>query len=112
MNRVVRPPGPAGPAGAQAQTWEPEEDDMAEGDLGYGLGRRPSGIYEVQISPLFTSRKRSDERNSSPPPFPGKGEEGSGAVFQYSRPKGLQDTHPFRSRTSCYRRQSSPGKDA
>lgn len=100
------------PAGAQAQTWELEDDDMAEGDLGYGLGRRPGGVYEVQISPLFTSRKRPDERNFSPPPFPGKGEERSGAVSQYSRPKGLQDTHPFRPRTSRHRRQSSPGKDA
>lgn len=111
MNRVARPPGPAG-AQAQAQTWEPEDEDMAEGDLGYGLGRRPGGIYEVQISPLFTSRKRSDERNSSPPPFPGKGEERSGAVFQYSRPKGLQDTHPFRSSTRRYRRQSSPDSNS
>ncbi|KAF6123444.1 coiled-coil domain containing 125 [Phyllostomus discolor] len=111
MNRVARPPGPAG-AQAQAQTWEPEDDDMAEGDLGYGLGRRPGAIYEVQISPLFTSRKRSDERNSSPPPFPGKGEERSGAVFQYSRPKGLQDTHPVRSRTCRYRRQSSPDSNS
>ncbi|KAM5330850.1 coiled-coil domain-containing protein 125 isoform 4-T12 [Glossophaga mutica] len=106
MSTVARPLGLA-EAQAQEQTWELEDDDMAEGDLGYGLGRRPGGIYEGQISPLFTSRKRSDERNFSPPPFPGKGEERSGAVFQYSRPKGLQDTHPFLSRTSRYRRQSS-----
>ncbi|XP_053768997.1 coiled-coil domain-containing protein 125 [Desmodus rotundus] len=106
MSRVERP------AGAQAQTWELEDDDMAEGDLGYGLGRRPGGVYEVQISPLFTSRKRPDERNFSPPPFPGKGEERSGAVSQYSRPKGLQDTHPFRPRTSRHRRQSSPDSNS
>ncbi|XP_032966008.1 coiled-coil domain-containing protein 125 isoform X2 [Rhinolophus ferrumequinum] len=92
---------------AEAQTWETEDDDMAEGDLGYGLGRRPGGIYEVQISHLFTSRKRSDERNFGPPPFPRKGEERSGAVFQHSRSESLQHTYPEVSRISHHRRQSS-----
>lgn len=95
MSRALRPPSEAG-----VQTWEAEDDDMAEGDLGYGLGRRPGGIYEVQVSHLFTSRKRSDETTFSPPPFPRKGEERSGATFQHSWP---QDHH---------RRHSSIGKDA
>uniref|UniRef100_G1L915 Coiled-coil domain containing 125 n=2 Tax=Ailuropoda melanoleuca TaxID=9646 RepID=G1L915_AILME len=102
MSRVVRPPSEA-----EVQTWETEDDDMAEGDLGYGLGRRPGGIYEVQVSHLSTSRKRSDGKNFSPPPFPGKGEERSAAICQYSRHKSLQDTYPEESRTSHYGRQSS-----
>ncbi|KAF3821731.1 hypothetical protein GH733_009773, partial [Mirounga leonina] len=102
MSRVVRPPSEA-----EVWTWETEDDDMAEGDLGYGLGRRPGGIYEVQVSHLPTSRKRSDGKNFSPPPLPGKGEERSGAIFQYSRHKSLQDTYPAEPRTSHYARQSS-----
>nr|XP_035928022.1 coiled-coil domain-containing protein 125 isoform X6 [Halichoerus grypus] len=102
MSRVVRPPSEA-----EVWTWETEDDDMAEGDLGYGLGRRPGGIYEVQVSHLSTSRKRSDGKNFSPPPLPGKGEERSGAIFQYSRHKSLQDTYPAEPRTAHYARQSS-----
>ncbi|XP_045855187.1 coiled-coil domain-containing protein 125 isoform X1 [Meles meles] len=102
MSRVVRPPSEA-----EVWTWETEDDDMAEGDLGYGLGRRPGSIYEVQVSHLSTSRKRSDGKNFSPPPFPRKGEERSGAIFQHSRHESLQDTYPEDYRTSHYRRQSS-----
>ncbi|XP_027460545.2 coiled-coil domain-containing protein 125 isoform X3 [Zalophus californianus] len=102
MSRVVRPPSEA-----ELWAWETEDDDMAEGDLGYGLGRRPGGIYEVQVSRLSTSRKRSDGKNFSPPSLPGQGEEGSGAIFQYSRHKGLQDTYPAEPRTSHSRQQSS-----
>ena len=107
MSRVVRPPSEA-----EVPTWETEDDDMAEGDLGYGLARRPSSIYEVQVSHLSTSRKRSDGKNFSPPPFPGTREERSGAIFQYSRHKSSQDTHPEESSTSHHRRQSSTGKNA
>ncbi|XP_023606851.1 coiled-coil domain-containing protein 125 isoform X4 [Myotis lucifugus] len=99
MSRALRPPSEAG-----AQTWEAEDDDMAEGDLGYGLGRRPGGIYEVPVSHLVTSRRRSDETNCSPPPFPRKGEERSGAVCQRSRP---QDTYREGPRTPHHRRHSS-----
>uniref|UniRef100_A0A8C7ES60 Coiled-coil domain containing 125 n=1 Tax=Neovison vison TaxID=452646 RepID=A0A8C7ES60_NEOVI len=102
MSGVVRPPSEA-----EVRTWETEDDDMAEGDLGYGLGKRPGSIYEVQVSHLSTSRKRSDGKNFSLPPFPGKGEERSGAIFQYSRHESLQDTYPEDYRTSHYRRQSS-----
>lgn len=105
MSRVAR-----SPSEAEVRTWETEDDDMAEGDLGYGLGKRPGSIYEVQVSHLSTSRKRSDGKNFSPPPFPGKGEERSGAIFQYSRHESLQDTYPEDYRTSHYRRQSSSGK--
>lgn len=97
------------PSEAEVRTWETEDDDMAEGDLGYGLGKRPGSIYEVQVSHLSTSRKRSDGKNFSLPPFPGKGEERS-AIFQYSRHESLQDTYPEDYRTSHYRRQSSSGK--
>lgn len=30
---------------------EEREDDMAGGDLGYGLGRKPGGIYEKGVKP-------------------------------------------------------------
>ncbi|XP_015418528.1 PREDICTED: coiled-coil domain-containing protein 125 isoform X1 [Myotis davidii] len=99
MSRALRPPNEAG-----AQTWEAEDDDMAEGDLGYGLGRRPGGIYEVPVSHLVTSRRRSDETNCSPPPFPRKGEERSGAVCRRPRP---QDTYREGPRTPHHRRHSS-----
>lgn len=92
---------------AEVQIWEAEDDDMAEGDLGYGLGRRPGGIYEVQISHLFPSRKRSDERNFCPPSFPRKGEERSGTVFQHSRHESLQDAYHEGPRISHPSRQSS-----
>ncbi|XP_076772401.1 coiled-coil domain-containing protein 125 isoform X2 [Arvicanthis niloticus] len=85
--------------------WETEDDDMTEGDLGYGLGRKPGGIYEVPCS--ITFKKRSDGKSPSPPPFPKKGEERSETVFQYSRNKGFQDTCAHRCRASGYRRQSS-----
>ncbi|PNJ60928.1 CCDC125 isoform 8 [Pongo abelii] len=90
---------------SDVQLWETEEDDMTEGDLGYGLGRKPGGIYEIEFS--HRSRKRSDGKNFSPPPFPRKGEERSEASFQYSKHKSLQDTFPRVSRISNYRRQSS-----
>ncbi|XP_066232520.1 coiled-coil domain-containing protein 125 isoform X1 [Saccopteryx leptura] len=104
MSGVLRPPSEAG-----APSWETEEedDDMAEGDLGYGLRRRPGSVYEVQVPHLLTSRKGSDERNFSPPPSPRKAEERSRAVFQYSRSKSLQDTDPEGSRIFHHRRQSS-----
>ncbi|XP_021064396.1 coiled-coil domain-containing protein 125 [Mus pahari] len=76
--------------------WE-AEDDMTEGDLGYGLGKKPGGIYEVPCS--ITSKKRSDGKNPSPPPpFPRKGQERSETSFQYSRSKGVRDTcaHGYR----------------
>ena len=44
------------PSEAEGQAWETEDDDTAEGDLGYGLGRRPGGICEVPVSHLFKSR--------------------------------------------------------
>lgn len=81
---------------------------MTEGDLGYGLRRKPGGIYEVPCS--TTSKKRSDGKNPSPPPFPRKGEERSETVFQYSRSKGVQDTCARGCGASGYRRQSSAGK--
>ncbi|CAO2592784.1 Coiled-coil domain-containing protein 125 [Lemmus lemmus] len=96
MSKVTRSPSET------EGIWKTEEDDMTEGDLGYGLGRRPGGIYEISCS--ITSKKRSDGRNLSPPPFPRKGEERSEAIFQYS---GTEDTCPHGRRASGYRRQSS-----
>ncbi|KAM7231139.1 hypothetical protein CapIbe_017584 [Capra ibex] len=95
------------PSGAEGQAWETEDDDAAEGDLGYGLGRRPGGICEVQVSRVFKSRKRSDGKNSSPPLFSRNGDERNGAVFQYSRQKSFQDTHLEGPRIPCHKRQSS-----
>ncbi|XP_032135067.1 coiled-coil domain-containing protein 125 isoform X4 [Sapajus apella] len=90
---------------SDVQLWETEEDDMTEGDLGYGLRRKPGSIYEVEVSQR--SRKKSDGKNFSPPPFPRKGEERSEAIFQYSMHKILQDTHPQVTRISNYRQQSN-----
>ncbi|XP_069912928.1 coiled-coil domain-containing protein 125 isoform X3 [Oryctolagus cuniculus] len=91
---------------SQVQAREAEEDDMTEGDLGYGLGRRPGGIYEVAGPRLFASRKRSNEKNSSPPPR--KGEERWGAVFHFPQRKSLSDTFPpGPGRPSCRRRSST-----
>ncbi|OBS66698.1 hypothetical protein A6R68_04763 [Neotoma lepida] len=90
--------------------WGTEEDDMTEGDLGYGLGRRPGGLYEVSCS--TTSKKRSEGKNLSPPPFPKKGEERSETVFQYSRNKGLRDACAHGCRASGSRRQSSTDSDS
>ncbi|XP_072814664.1 coiled-coil domain-containing protein 125 isoform X2 [Vicugna pacos] len=102
MSRVARPPSEAeGPA------WETEDEDTAEGDLGYGLGRRPGGIYEAQVSHLFTSRKSSDGKNFSPPPFSRNKEERNGATFQYSKHKSVPDTYLEGTRISHRRRQSS-----
>lgn len=97
---------------AEGQAWEAEDDDMAEGDLGYGLRRRPGGIYEVQVSHVFTSRKRSDGKAFSPPPFSRNGEERNSAVFQYSKHKSLHDTYPEGPQIPYHGRQSSTGKTA
>uniref|UniRef100_A0A8D1V3A5 Coiled-coil domain containing 125 n=1 Tax=Sus scrofa TaxID=9823 RepID=A0A8D1V3A5_PIG len=102
MSRVVRPPSEA-----EEQSWETEDDDMAEGDLGYGLGRRPGGIYEVQVSHLFTSRKKSAGKSFSPLPFSRNEEERNGAIFQYSKHKNLQETYPAGSRILHHSQQSS-----
>lgn len=102
MSKVTRSPSET------EEIWETEEDDMTEGDLGYGLGGRPGGIYEVSCS--ITSKKRSDGRNLSPPPFPRKGEERSETSFQYSGTEGLRDTCAHGRR--AYRRQSSAGENS
>ncbi|XP_073658280.1 coiled-coil domain-containing protein 125 isoform X6 [Tursiops truncatus] len=102
MSMEARPPSEA-----EGQAWEAEDDDMAEGDLGYGLRRRPGGIYEVQVSHVFTSRKRSDGKAFSPPPFSRNGEERNSAVFQYSKHKSLHDTYPEGPQIPCHGRQSS-----
>ncbi|XP_053445322.1 coiled-coil domain-containing protein 125 isoform X2 [Nycticebus coucang] len=103
MNKVVR-----SSSESEVPLWETEEDDMTEGDLGYGFGRRPGAIYQVlELSQLFTSRKRSDGKNFSPPPFPRKEEERSGGIFQYSKHKSLQETYSQGARIPSYRRQSS-----
>ncbi|XP_054543907.1 coiled-coil domain-containing protein 125 isoform X2 [Talpa occidentalis] len=100
MSRALRTPSEA-----EVQAWGPGDDDMAEGDLGYGLGRRPGGVYEVQVSHLLKSRRRSDGKNFSPPPLPREEEGRNDAIFQYPKPPSLQD--PAASRISLYSRQSS-----
>nr|XP_044990082.1 coiled-coil domain-containing protein 125 [Jaculus jaculus] len=92
---------------SEVQTWGTEEDDLTEGDLGYGLGRRPGGIYHVDMSHSLTSRKRSDGTSYGPLPFSRKGEERNGTISQSSRDKSLQDTCPQGSRMFSDSRQSS-----
>lgn len=104
MSKVTRSPSET------EANWKTEEDDMTEGDLGYGLGGRPGGIYEVSCS--SPSKKRSDGRNLSPPPFPRKGAERSETVFQYSGTEGLWDTCPHGCRATGYGRQSSAGENS
>ncbi|XP_020863185.1 coiled-coil domain-containing protein 125 [Phascolarctos cinereus] len=53
------------------------EDDMIDGDLGNGLGRKPGGIYEMEDSNASISRKGSF------PSSPEKGKESSSAIFRY-----------------------------
>ncbi|XP_012871279.1 PREDICTED: coiled-coil domain-containing protein 125 [Dipodomys ordii] len=102
MSKEVRPSSES-----EVQIWGTEEDDMTEGDLGYGLGRRPSGIYKVEGSHLSMSKKRSVGKHCSPPPFSSKGEETGGALFQYCKHGSLQDGCPPGYGTSSFRRQSS-----
>lgn len=104
MSKVTRSPSET------EANWKTEEDDMTEGDLGYGLGGRPGGIYEVSCS--SPSKKRSDGRNLSPPPFPRKGAERSETIFQYSGTEGLWDTCPHGCRATGYGRQSSAGENS
>uniref|UniRef100_A0A8C8U9M4 Coiled-coil domain containing 125 n=1 Tax=Peromyscus maniculatus bairdii TaxID=230844 RepID=A0A8C8U9M4_PERMB len=85
--------------------WGAEEDDMTEGDLGYGLGRRPGGLYEVPCS--TASKKRSEGKNLSPPPLPKNGEERGETGFQDSRNKDLRGACAHGCPASGYRRQSS-----
>ncbi|KAM4875497.1 LOW QUALITY PROTEIN: coiled-coil domain-containing protein 125 [Thomomys bottae] len=92
---------------SEVQIWGMEEDDMTEGDLGYGLGRRPSGLYDAEGSHLPMARKRSIGKHCSPPPFPSKGEERGGALFQYSKQGSLQDGCPGGYGTSSFSRHSS-----
>uniref|UniRef100_A0A8C5KRF5 Coiled-coil domain containing 125 n=1 Tax=Jaculus jaculus TaxID=51337 RepID=A0A8C5KRF5_JACJA len=92
---------------SEVQTSGTEEDDLTEGDLGYGLGRRPGGIYHVDMSHSLTSRKRSDGTSYGPLPFSRKGEERNGTISQSSRDKSLQDTCPQGSRMFSDSRQSS-----
>ena len=107
MSRVARLPSEA-----EGLAWEAEDDDMAEGDLGYGLRRRPGGICEMQVSHLFKSRKRSGGKNFSPPLFSRNGDERSGAVFQYSRQKSFQDPYLEGPQIPYHKRQSLTGKNA
>lgn len=80
--------------------WGPEEDDMSDGDLGYGLGRRPGGMHDA--SRPITSKRTSAGKSLSPRPLPRKGEERSDTVFQYSRKKGSRGPS-----AQCCSRQSS-----
>ncbi|XP_062455979.1 coiled-coil domain-containing protein 125 [Rhea pennata] len=70
-----------------------EEDDMACGDLGNGLGRRPGGVYEVedlQNSYPFRPRKGSAKVCSSPLSTK-RGEENDTAVSPGSKQNGSYD---------------------
>ncbi|XP_063114367.1 coiled-coil domain-containing protein 125 isoform X2 [Cavia porcellus] len=88
---------------SNAQLWdvETEEDDMREGDLGYGLGWSPGRLSELAVSPSLPSR-RSDGKNLSPSPFPRAGEESKRAVSQCFTHTNLHTTCPQRPRAgSC-----------
>ncbi|XP_048224503.1 coiled-coil domain-containing protein 125 isoform X2 [Perognathus longimembris pacificus] len=92
---------------SEAPIWGAEEDDMTQGDLGYGLGGRPGGIYQAEGSHLPTSRKRFSGKPRGPPPFPSQGEEGGGALCQPCRQGSLRDACPRGCGASGLGRQSS-----
>lgn len=94
MSGAARPPSEAGARAREAA------EDMADGDLGYGLGRRPGGLYEVPGSPLPTSR-RSEERNFSPPA------KGGGRGGAASRGPGPGDAPPAGPAVPCRPRLGS-----
>ncbi|XP_023560425.1 coiled-coil domain-containing protein 125 [Octodon degus] len=78
----------------EVETWEAEEDDMREGDLGNGLGWSPGSLAQLEVSEALASR-RPEGRSFSPPALPGA-EESRTAVFQRFMPRSLQ--------TACFQR--------
>ncbi|XP_074138307.1 coiled-coil domain-containing protein 125 [Sminthopsis crassicaudata] len=78
------------------------EDDMTDGDLGNGLGRKPGGIYEAEDS------KASNSRIGSFPSSPGKEEESNSNIFRYFKHHNSHVTssknHGF---ASCKRQNST-----
>ncbi|XP_007655753.2 coiled-coil domain-containing protein 125 isoform X1 [Ornithorhynchus anatinus] len=90
-----------------------EEDDMANGDLGDGLGRRPGGLYEMGSLSVcaFKSRKGSNGRDSRPPQISGLAEENDDAVFRSSKCSDLYETlsqrHGQSTVADCSRKNSS-----
>ncbi|KAM5264384.1 coiled-coil domain-containing protein 125 [Ctenodactylus gundi] len=107
MSKVVR-----SLSDSEVQTWETEDDDMTDGDLGYGLGRRPGGLCGLEVSHVRTSRRRSDGERVSPHPCPGCGGEGSGATGWYFRQKSLQSPHHRGSGVPHSRQQSHPDSNS
>ncbi|XP_058512280.1 coiled-coil domain-containing protein 125 isoform X2 [Ochotona princeps] len=79
---------------SEVPAWDRDEDDMSAGDLGYGLGRRPGGIYEAAGSRFRTPGDRATERPCGIPPFARKGEERSGSIIQFPKQMSLSDTLP------------------
>ncbi|XP_077792392.1 coiled-coil domain-containing protein 125 isoform X2 [Podarcis muralis] len=94
-------------------TSEGEDDDMACGDLGNGLIRRQSDMYEPESFNIHPGmpRRGSARKSFSPFMLPKKGEECDATVFRCSRCNSLNDTsvkkmgiNAFR---SCNRQNSS-----
>ncbi|XP_005413953.1 PREDICTED: coiled-coil domain-containing protein 125 isoform X2 [Chinchilla lanigera] len=98
---------------SEVQIWEAEveEDDMREGDLGYGCGRSPGSLSKLEVSHPLTSR-RSDGRNCSLPPLPRAGEESRGAVSQCSVHTSLQTTCPQRPRVGSCSHEGKPDSNS
>ncbi|XP_006004439.1 coiled-coil domain-containing protein 125 [Latimeria chalumnae] len=72
---------------------EETEDDMASGDLGDGLGRRPGGIYDTEESlntRVSKSERNSDAKSPSPCPVSRDGLEDEGA-FHFSKLSTFHD---------------------
>lgn len=95
------------------QASEGEEDDMAHGDLGNGLVRKPSYIYELEAFSSLTSRPRrgSTRKSFGLVMLPHKGEEYETAVFRCSGCNSLNDMSVKKSGingfSSCSRQNSS-----
>ncbi|KAM6230935.1 coiled-coil domain-containing protein 125 isoform 1-T2 [Porphyrio hochstetteri] len=87
---------------------EAEEDDMACGDLGNGLGRRPGGVYDgenLQSSYSFRSRKGSGKTCSSL--FSARRvEEGDDAALPGSKRNSFYDGSSTKPVTSSTRQDS------
>ncbi|XP_056680918.1 coiled-coil domain-containing protein 125 [Monodelphis domestica] len=76
------------------------EDDMTDGDLGNGLGRKPGGIYEMENSNAPNSRKGSF------PSSPEKREDINNIICPYFKHRNSHSTFPQKHGFASCKRQS------
>lgn len=90
-----------------------DEDDLAYGDLGNGLIKRPSDIYDLESVNAHRARPRkgSTKKSFNPVWLKDKGADYDAAVFHCSRCNSLNDTtvkkNGVNEFASCSRKNSS-----